>query len=276
MNITNDKQNTTTASQKTASGKQPWYTKTGWIITLLILFFPVGLYLMWKHCKWGKKTKGIVTAVVLIFALLCSSDSEEPNPSGNRNLSVSSQSSQEESSSTADFVAIEEIESTEETSPEELSTAEETTTEEETSLPESSTEEESSLPESSEPESTVEEIVAEALVPDTEFTEHSSQDIPDRNLVITPQEEATISAQTEATPAPETQPTIAPTQTVAPSTAAPIAAGTQYVANTNTGKFHYPSCSSVDQMKNKNRWDYTGMREDLISMGYVPCKRCNP
>lgn len=260
MNITNDKQNTTTASQKTSSGKQPWYTKTGWIITLLILFFPVGLYLMWKHCKWGKKTKGIVTAVVLIFALLCSGDSEEPDSSGNRNLSVSSQSSQEESSSTADFVAIEEIERTEETSAEELSTAEETTTEEETSLP----------------ETTVEEVVAEVLVPDTEFTEHSAQDIPDRNLIVTPQEESSISAQTEATPAPETQPTIAPTQTVAPSTAAPIAAGTQYVANTNTGKFHYPSCSSVDQMKNKNRWDYTGTREDLISMGYVPCKRCNP
>ena len=49
-----------------------------------------------------------------------------------------------------------------------------------------------------------------------------------------------------------------------------------YVVNTNTGKFHYPSCSSAKQIKSKNRWDYDGSRDELIGMGYVPCKRCNP
>ena len=52
--------------------------------------------------------------------------------------------------------------------------------------------------------------------------------------------------------------------------------GPSYVANTNTGKFHYPSCSSVGDMNPENRWDYTGTREELIDMGYVPCKRCKP
>ena len=52
--------------------------------------------------------------------------------------------------------------------------------------------------------------------------------------------------------------------------------GTTYVLNTNTMKFHYPSCSSVDQMKEKNKEIYTGNREDIINMGYAPCKRCNP
>lgn len=52
--------------------------------------------------------------------------------------------------------------------------------------------------------------------------------------------------------------------------------GTTYVLNTNTMKFHYPSCSSVDQTKEKNKEIYTGNREDVINMGYVPCKRCNP
>ena len=52
--------------------------------------------------------------------------------------------------------------------------------------------------------------------------------------------------------------------------------GTAYVANTNTKKFHYPSCSSVNQIKSENRMDYTGSRDDLINMGYEPCKRCNP
>lgn len=51
---------------------------------------------------------------------------------------------------------------------------------------------------------------------------------------------------------------------------------TTYVLNTNTHKFHYPSCSSVSQMKEKNKSIYTGSREDVIAQGYVPCKRCNP
>ena len=51
---------------------------------------------------------------------------------------------------------------------------------------------------------------------------------------------------------------------------------TTYVLNTNTMKFHYPSCSSVDQMKEKNKEIYTGNREDIINMGYMPCRRCNP
>ena len=52
--------------------------------------------------------------------------------------------------------------------------------------------------------------------------------------------------------------------------------GITYVLNTNTMKFHYPTCSSVDDMKEKNKQIYTGSREDVINMGYVPCKRCNP
>lgn len=49
-----------------------------------------------------------------------------------------------------------------------------------------------------------------------------------------------------------------------------------YVLNTNTKKFHYPSCSSVNQMKKKNRQDYHGTRDELISSGYEPCGKCNP
>lgn len=52
--------------------------------------------------------------------------------------------------------------------------------------------------------------------------------------------------------------------------------GITYVLNTNTKKFHYPFCSSVNQMKDKNKQIYTGSEEDIISQGYEPCKRCNP
>ena len=49
-----------------------------------------------------------------------------------------------------------------------------------------------------------------------------------------------------------------------------------YVVNKNTGKFHYPSCSSVPKIKAKNRMDSDQTRDELIAQGYVPCKNCNP
>jgi DNA-entry nuclease len=49
-----------------------------------------------------------------------------------------------------------------------------------------------------------------------------------------------------------------------------------YVVNTNTKKFHYPTCSSVSDMKEKNKMYYEGTRDELVNLGYDPCKRCNP
>lgn len=56
-------------------------------------------------------------------------------------------------------------------------------------------------------------------------------------------------------------------------TSAPVSTGTEYILNTNTKKFHYPSCSSVKQMKASNKKEYTGSRDDLIAQGYDPCKK---
>lgn len=47
-----------------------WYQKTGWIIALLYFFFPVGLFLMWKHAKWKKPIKIIIT-VFFAFIVIC-------------------------------------------------------------------------------------------------------------------------------------------------------------------------------------------------------------
>ena len=64
---------------------------------------------------------------------------------------------------------------------------------------------------------------------------------------------------------------------ITPESSAPQESqGITYVLNTNTKKFHYPTCSSVNDMKEKNKQIYTGSREEVINMGYVPCKRCNP
>ncbi|HIX14456.1 MAG TPA: MBL fold metallo-hydrolase [Candidatus Hungatella pullicola] len=50
----------------------------------------------------------------------------------------------------------------------------------------------------------------------------------------------------------------------------------EYILNTGTKKFHLPACSSVKSMKEENRQEYIGSRQELIDMGYDPCGNCNP
>ena len=52
-------------------------------------------------------------------------------------------------------------------------------------------------------------------------------------------------------------------------------AAAPYIGNRNSHKFHYAGCSSVDSMKEKNKVELQS-REDAVSAGYIPCKRCNP
>lgn len=49
-----------------------------------------------------------------------------------------------------------------------------------------------------------------------------------------------------------------------------------WVLNTNTGKFHKPSCSSVKEIKESNRRDVHMTREDVIAQGFQPCGKCKP
>lgn len=49
-----------------------------------------------------------------------------------------------------------------------------------------------------------------------------------------------------------------------------------YVLNTNSHKFHLPGCESVETISAKNRKDVNESREQIISEGYEPCKRCKP
>lgn len=48
------------------------------------------------------------------------------------------------------------------------------------------------------------------------------------------------------------------------------------ILNTNTKKFHLPTCSSVTDMKAEYRQEYTGSQELLTAQGYSPCGRCKP
>lgn len=48
-----------------------------------------------------------------------------------------------------------------------------------------------------------------------------------------------------------------------------------YVGNANSGKFHDANCNSVSKMSEGNKVFFSS-RDDAISKGYAPCKRCNP
>jgi len=81
----------------------------------------------------------------------------------------------------------------------------------------------------------------------------------------------TTAATTIATAAPTT---VATTQPAPPPPSGGDARA--YVLNTNTMKFHYPSCSSAADISPENRQDVVMTRQEIIDMGYVPCKRCDP
>lgn len=49
-----------------------------------------------------------------------------------------------------------------------------------------------------------------------------------------------------------------------------------YILNTNSYKFHVSSCSSINQMSESNKQEFTGSRDEVVAMGYDPCGRCNP
>lgn len=91
---------------------------------------------------------------------------------------------------------------------------------------------------------------------------------------------ATLTPVPSAAPTPETTPTPTaspvPTETTAPAPAQATEDACTYVLNTNTRRFHDPTCASVGAMKEKNRRDFTGSREELIEQGYIPCGNCKP
>ena len=49
-----------------------------------------------------------------------------------------------------------------------------------------------------------------------------------------------------------------------------------YILNTSSRKFHLPSCTYAQSIKEGNRGEFTGKREDLILQGYDPCGTCDP
>lgn len=96
-------------------------------------------------------------------------------------------------------------------------------------------------------------------------------------LTCTPLPTATPSAVPTATKLPAPPETVAlPVVTSAPEAPQEEPVNGTWVLNTSTKRFHLPGCGSVPTIKEKNRSDFTGEREELIRQGYKPCGNCKP
>lgn len=134
---------------------------------------------------------------------------------------------------------------------------------------------ESSEPEQPEPESETEAPASEPQGPEPEASQpeaSSESSIPSEEEPASSQSEAQDTEPDTSTAAPIIIPPAA-SESEPPANEAP--ASITYVLNTNTMKIHYPSCSSVDQIKPENYAETTDI-EDALAAGYEPCKRCNP
>lgn len=97
---------------------------------------------------------------------------------------------------------------------------------------------------------------------------------PNKTIVVLTQETAETAAPAEA----ESEAVIEETPSVEASTEtdASEAEKQDYVLNHNSHKFHDPGCSSVPQIKEKNREDVTASRQELLASGFTPCGNCKP
>jgi hypothetical protein len=59
------------ANSSQQKGKLRWYETESpvLIIILLIVFFPLGLWSMWKYAKWSSKAKGVITGIITLLVL---------------------------------------------------------------------------------------------------------------------------------------------------------------------------------------------------------------
>ena len=67
-------------SDKQQQPKKKWYRSNIGIVALIILLFPVGIYLMWRYSNWKKWLKITLSAIYGFFTLICVIAALNPQP----------------------------------------------------------------------------------------------------------------------------------------------------------------------------------------------------
>lgn len=79
-----------------------WYDKTWLVIVLCIIFFPVGLYALWKNQSIAKGWKIGITVVIALIVIASLGDDKKTSNSSNSASSNSTENSQSSDSKTAE------------------------------------------------------------------------------------------------------------------------------------------------------------------------------
>jgi hypothetical protein len=69
--------------------KPKWFDKKFWVFFWLIIFFPVGLYALWRNSLFSRNAKLIITAIVVVLVMIVRS----PDSNKNEKESTSTQNS---------------------------------------------------------------------------------------------------------------------------------------------------------------------------------------
>lgn len=104
---------------------------------------------------------------------------------------------------------------------------------------------------------------------------------PSVQAVLPPETPETLPTVTPAptlTPTPAPPPTPTPTATPMPTAAdtpAPVQSAGVFVGSVESDKYHYPSCRHAEKILESNEIWFSSP-EQAQSMGYDPCKVCDP
>lgn len=313
-----------TASQSNRLVKNKWYQKTGWILLLLLLFFPLGLFLMIRYTKWNKLVKTILGVfsgfwfISLIYAMTL------PTP---EQLSLSADTSQIYDVNTEVAITLKTIpedcsipESAFKVSNGELSFKDDKITftssvegefgiyakysgitsnkitlkfedvekKEAERIAAEQAEAEQIAAEQAEAERiaaeqaeaariAAEQAEAERIAQEQAEAARIAQEQAEAERVAAEQAEAARIAQEQA----EAEAAVAQPQNPGNNfntynNPEQQQTTSSYVLNTNTMKFHYPTCRDVKKIAPHNYSTYDGTRDGVIGQGYSPCGHCNP
>lgn len=230
--------------------KKKFYEKTWFIILMSVFVPPVALgVLLFKKKDLNKIIKFIVCAILAFWSLIWIIAVFVPADENADNSATTTQSTTEHLASIS--------EKNTEAPTEQITTTEEVATEESTMLKEATTEEETTKAQT--------EISATTKTPTTTKTSTTKP--------ITTKAPATTKIETTKTPTTTQKPT---TTKPVETTQKEVQSESYYVLNTNTHKFHRPSCRHVSSIHAENYSESSSSSSSIISNGFEPCGTCKP
>lgn len=273
-----------TAAQSDRLAKKKWYQKTGWILLLLFLFFPLGLFLMIRYTKWKKPLKTILGVfsgfwfLSLVYAMTL------PTP---EQISLSADTSKIYDVNTEVAVTLR-------------------TTPKDCSIPESAFEvsdgelsfKDGKITFTSSAEGEFDIYAKYSGITSNKITlkfEDAEKKQAEEAARIAAEKAEAEQIAAEKAEAERIAAEKAEAERLAAEQAAAAAqpqnpgnnfntynnpeqqqTTSSYVLNTNTMKFHYPSCRDVKKIAPHNYSTYDGTRDGVIGQGYSPCGHCHP